>query len=449
MENDSDAGLDGSSTPAGSRLAFERTVVLVLAAVQFTSIVDFMVVMPLGPRLMRELHISPDHFGWIVSSYTFAAALAGLVASSLMDRFSRRSAFLWLYVGFLVGTLLCGLAPNFWALLAARVVTGAFGGILGGLALAIIGDVFPEDRRGRATGALMSAFALASVVGVPFGLFLGTKLGWHAPFLLLVALGLPILIVGFRILPPLNDHLVGRHGPRAHPLHLLASTFAEPNHLRAFALVVSMMLGGFAVITYLSPYLVANVGVSEDELFWVYVAGGSLTLFSSPVVGRLADRFGKLRVYRVIAPLSALLMLLATHLPRVPLFAAVLVFALLMVTNSGRMIAAMAMITGAVAPHRRGGFMSANSAVQHVATGVGAWLGGQMLAQNADHSLRHFDRVGWVAAGFTLLSLYLAGRLRSADSPTPTTTAFAVAAAAAAEATADADNPCIAADPVG
>ncbi len=439
-----DQDADSASTPTGSRSAYERTVVLTLSAVQFTSIVDFMVIMPLGSRLMRELHVQPEQFGWIVSSYTFAAAVAGLVAASVMDRFGRRSAFLSLYAGFLVGTLLCGLAPNFWALLAARVVTGAFGGILGGLALAIIGDVFPEERRGRATGALMSAFALASVVGVPFGLFLGTRMGWHAPFLLLVVLGLPILAVGYRVLPPLREHLEGHPKARAHPLHLLASTFAEPNHLRAFALVVSMMLGGFAVITYLSPYLVLNVGVSEDELFWVYVAGGALTLFTSPVVGRLADYFGKLRVYQVIAPLSALLMLLATHLPRVPLFAAMMVFGLFMVTNSGRMIAAMAMITGTVAPHRRGGFMSANSAVQHVAAGVGAWLGGQMLAENADHSLRHFGRVGWMAAGFTLLSLYLAGRLRPAVS-TPVTTAFSVAAAA--EATADAENPFIATDP--
>jgi predicted MFS family arabinose efflux permease len=428
----------------GPRPGRERAVLLTLAAVQFTSIVDFMVVMPLGSRLMRELHVGPDRFGWIVSSYTFAAAVAGLVGATVLDRVGRRRAFLSLYAGFLVGTLLCGLAPGFWTLLAARVVTGAFGGLLGGLAMAIVGDVFPEERRGRATGALMSAFALASVFGVPFGLFLGTRLGWHAPFLLLVGLGLPILFVGARAMPPLRGHLDGRHGPPAHPLRQLVATFTEPNHLNAFALIVSMMLGGFAVIAYLSPYLVANVGVPEDRLFWVYVVGGGLTLVSSPVIGRLADRFGKLRVYRVVAPLSAVLMLVATHLPRVPLAVAVIVFALLMVCNSGRMIAAMAMITGTVEPRRRGGFLSANSAVQHVATGVGAWLGGQMLAEGAGGRLLHFDRVGWVAAGFTLASLYLAGRLRPAAS---VSAGPAFSLSAAAEATLDADNPLAAADP--
>src|SRR5213078_2051390 len=146
-------------------------------------------------------------FGWVVSAYTMAAGVAGLVASSLMDRFGRKAGFLGLFVGFLVGTLLCGLAPSYRTLLAARVVTGAFGGILGGMALAIIGDVFPEQRRGRATAALMSAFALASVAGVPFGLYLGTRFGWHAPFLLLAALGCPVLAIGARTLPPLRDHI--------------------------------------------------------------------------------------------------------------------------------------------------------------------------------------------------------------------------------------------------
>lgn len=180
------------SSSDSSRRRTERIVLFVLAAVQFTSIVDFMVVMPLGPQLMRSLEIGPAEFGLIVSSYTFAAGVAGLVASSIVDRFSRRTAFLTLYAGFLIGTLLCALAPTYQLLVAARVLTGAFGGVLGGMAMAIIGDVFPEERRGRATGSLMSAFALASVFGVPFGLYLGMTFEWHAPFLALVALGISV-----------------------------------------------------------------------------------------------------------------------------------------------------------------------------------------------------------------------------------------------------------------
>jgi predicted MFS family arabinose efflux permease len=400
---------------------------LTLAAVQFTSIVDFMVVMPLGPQLMRTLGLSPGRFGLIVSSYTLAAGIAGLVASSLIDRFGRKAAFLTLYVGFLIGTLLCGLAPTYATLLTARVITGAFGGVLGGMALAIIGDVFPEERRGAATGALMSAFALASVVGVPFGLYLGTRLGWHAPFLLLAALGCPVLVVALRALPPLREHL-GR-APSAHPLAILRETFTHPNHLRAFALVVSLMFGGFAVIPYISPYLVANVGVSELNLPLVYVAGGGLTLVAAPLIGRLADRYGKLRVYRIVAPVSAVLMFVVTNLPRVSLGIAVAAVAGLMVSNAGRMVAAMAMVTGSVEPRVRGGFMSANSSVQHLSTGLGAFVGSRIITQGPDGTLRHFDLVGLIAVASTLLSLWLAGRLRPAGPSTATSAAFSLGAA--------------------
>ncbi|HVT28707.1 MAG TPA: MFS transporter, partial [Lacipirellulaceae bacterium] len=189
----------------------EQFVLLILAAVQFTTIVDFMIVMPLGPQLMRSLHINPAQFGLIVSSYTFAAGAAGLIASSIVDRFARRTTFLVLYTGFLVGTLCCALAPTYHALAVARVVTGAFGGILGGMSMAIIGDVFPEERRGLATGSLMAGFALASVAGVPAGLYFGTKYGWHIPFIGLAVGGtLPLLLAPF-VLPPLDGHVGNKH----------------------------------------------------------------------------------------------------------------------------------------------------------------------------------------------------------------------------------------------
>jgi predicted MFS family arabinose efflux permease len=397
----------GLGDAAGGR---GRVVLLVLAAVQFTNIVDFMIVMPLGPQLMRTMGIDPARFGLIVSSYTFSACAAGLLAATVVDRFDRKRAFLTLYAGFLIGTLSCGLVNGYAALLAARVVTGAFGGILGGMALAIIGDVFPEHRRGAATGALMSAFAVASVVGVPAGLFLGNTFDWHAPFLALAALAALVLPVASRALPDLRGHLAAR--PPGGTLAELRGTLTHPDHLRAFALVATLMLGGFLVIPYISPYLVANVGVREKDLPLLYVAGGVLTLFSAPTVGRLADRFGKLRVYRVAAPVSAALMLTMTHLPRVPLAVAVAACAALMVGNSGRMVVAMAMVTSCVEPRRRGSFMSLNSAVQHFSTGLGAYLGGLIIVRDRSGLLTHYGRVGWLAVAATVLSLFLAARLR-------------------------------------
>ena len=392
----------------------EMVLLLILASVQFTSIVDFMVVMPLGPQLQRKLHIDNAEFGWIVASYTVAAGLAGLLGSSIMDRFGRKSAFLTLYAGFLLGTLICGISTGYYMLLVARALTGAFGGILGGMAMAIIGDVFPEERRGRATGILMSAFSVATVVGVPAGIYLGGEGGWHVPFLVLAALGLPVLVMAASVLPPLRDHL--HHGRQSHPWAQIVETFCHPNHLRAAAGQVAVMLGSFSVIPSTTLYLVANVGVNETkELPWVFVTGGILTLIGAPLIGRLADRYGKLLVYRVVATIAIGLIFVVTNLPRVPLSMAACAYGLFMLSNAGRMVAALTMITGSVERRLRGGFMSANSAVQHLASGLGAAIGGQILVKAADGTQQHFNRIGLFAAAATALSLWLAGRVRPAQ----------------------------------
>ncbi len=418
FEQGASGGQSASTSSAAEVRRREMILLLILASVQFTSIVDFMVVMPLGPQLQRKLQIDNAQFGWIVASYTIAAGLAGLLASSIMDRFGRKSAFLTLYTGFLLGTLFCGLAAGYSMLLAARALTGAFGGILGGMALAIVGDVFPEERRGRATGILMSAFAVATVVGVPSGIYLGGELGWHVPFLVLAALGLPVLFVAVRVLPPLRDHL--HQTSHSHPLAQIVETFGHSNHIRAFALTVAVMLGSFSIIPSTSLYLVSNVGLDETkDLPWVFFTGGVLTLVGAPLIGRVADRHGKLRVYRVVATMAIVMIFVVTNLPRVPLAVAAGAYGLFMLTNAGRMVTAMTMITGSVERRLRGGFMSANSAVQHLASGLAAAIGGLILVKGADGRQQHFNRIGLFAAVLTALSLWLAGRVRSAQAVEP------------------------------
>lgn len=387
-----------------------RVVLLVLAAVQFTSIIDFMIVMPLGPQLMEKLAINPMKFGWIVSSYTIAASLGGLFAASFVDRFDRKTAFLTLYTGFLLGTLCCGLAPDYLWLLAARVVTGSFGGILGGLALAIVGDVFPEERRGAANGVLMSAFAIASVVGVPFGLELGMRFGWHTPFLVLAGMGLIVLPAGWRALPKLGSHLEQARNDSA--LVELRYLMTHPDHLWAFGLMFLLMIGAFSIIPYMPTYLVMNVGLPEAKLSWVYIVGGGLSLVASPWIGKLADRHGKFRVYRIVAPLSAVVMIAVTNLPHIALPVAIGVAASLFVSNAGRMLVAMTMITSCVEPRRRGSFMSLISSVQHFSAGIGAAIGGQIIGREATGALTHYSVVGLIAVTTTLLSIALAARLR-------------------------------------
>jgi MFS transporter, DHA1 family, inner membrane transport protein len=393
------------SAPAGH----QGVILFTLSALQFIGIVDFMIVMPLGPQLLTDLGIDARKFSWVVSAYTLAAGLAGFLAAPWLDRVPRKSAYLVFSLGLLAGTAACGLAASYPLLLAARCVTGGFGGVLSGLALAIVADVFPAERRGRATGTLMLAFAVASVAGVPLGIALGTRLGWQAPFFALTALGLPLVGLAAWSLPPVATHM---DGPRRHPLSHLLETLTLPAHRRGFALIALLMVGAFGVIPFISTAFVANMGVQERQLPVVFVAGGLLTLASTPLVGRLVDRFGGLAVVRGIIPLSAAMMLVLTHLPRVGIAVAAPVAAMLMATNAGRMVAAMSLITSSIEPRRRGSFMAANSAVQHIASGVGATLSGMIVEGGAGEPLRHFGTVGTIAAGATIASLWLAARIR-------------------------------------
>ena len=404
----SDAPSD-SGYPVAGVAGREGLILFTLAALQFIGLVDFMIVMPLGPQLLADLGIDAREFSWVVSAYTLAAGVAGFLAAPWLDRVPRKTAYLVFSIGLLAGTAACGLAVSYPLLLVARCVTGGFGGVLGGLALAIVADVFPAERRGRATAMLMLAFAVASVAGVPLGIALGTRLGWQAPFFALTAIGLPLVGLAAWSLPPLAAHV---DGTRRHPLAHLLDTLVVPAHRRAFALIALLMVGAFAVIPFISTAFVANVGVTEAQLPLVFIAGGLLTLVSTPLTGRLIDRCGAMPVFFGIVPLSAVMMLVVTHLPAVGIAGAAPVVAVLMATNAGRMVTAMSLITASIEPRRRGSFMSINSAVQHVASGLGAMVGGLIVAGGAGEPLRNFGTVGILAAGVTIASLWLAGRIR-------------------------------------
>ena len=400
-----------ASTPALHSKLQERLILLILASVQFAAIVDFMVVMPLGPELERAVGLNTARFAMVVSAYTYAAAVGGLISTLFLDRFARRPTFLALFAGFILGTFACGFANTYWTLLAARALTGVFGGVIGGMSLTIIGDVFPENRRGSATGILMLGFSLASVAGVPLGLTLGQKYGWHTPFLLLAGACVPLILTAAWVLPRLDGHI--QAGRVVDPSDRLREIFLEPNHIRAFALTVVLMFGGFSVISFVAPFLVTNVGVLEWQLKYTYIAGGIVTLVGMPVIGRLADRFGKLRMFRWVIPANACLLLGVTCLPVLPFPVVLVIFAATMLSNAGRMVPAMAMITSSVEPRLRGGFMGANSAIQHLAAGVGTSFGGLVLVHPKGGTIQNFPIVGLCAAAATLTTLWLAGRLRS------------------------------------
>ncbi|HWK88748.1 MAG TPA: MFS transporter [Longimicrobium sp.] len=389
----------------------EWLLLAVLTAVQFCHVLDFVLVMPLGPMLMRSLRIGPQQFGMLVSAYTFSAALAGLAAAAFMDRFDRKRMLLGLMAGFGIGTLLCGLTEQYAFLIAARIVAGAFGGVMAGVVFAIIGDQIRPERRGTATGVVMASFSAASVLGLPFGLSLAEHSGWQTPFLLLSAVTGLVLVFGLFALPAMRAHVAPVR--EAGPFRGLWEVAREPRHLMAFGFTTAIMFSAFTVTPYLSPYLTRNVGVPETHLDLVYLAGGLATLVTGPVIGRLADRYGHARVFAAAALLSIVPMLAVTNLPRVPLAVVLTVTSLMMVMGSGRMISATALLTGVVVPRHRGSFMSLNASVQQGAAGLATFVGGLVIADGADGRLTRYPWVGALAVGATLATLYLVTRLRT------------------------------------
>ena len=388
----------------------ERLLVLLLAAIQFTHIMDFMIMMPLGPQLMRVMLISPQQFGLLVSAYTLTAAVAALVVAFYTDRFDRRKTLLFLYAGFVISTLLCGIAPGYGSLLSARAVAGAFGGVAGATVHSIIGDAVPEQRRGAATGMIMSAFALSSIIGVPIGLFLAAHFSWRAPFLFLVVVSTLVLILTWKILPPMRGHIV--EGESHRPLDQMKAVLGTANHLRAFVFMFALMFAGFSVIPFISPYMVANVGLKETDLPYLYFFGGLATAFTSRYIGKLADRHGKRQIFTLIGVISIAPLLITTNLPPVPVPVAICASVIFMVFVSGRFVPAMALVISSVEPRLRGGFMSINSAIQQLGLGAASLLAGSIIGHGTAGTLTRYWLVGFIAVGATLLAIALAWRVK-------------------------------------
>lgn len=388
----------------------ELAVLLTLAAVQFTHIVDFMIVMPLGPQLMRVLDVGPQPFSLLVAAYMLAAAASGFVAAFWIDRYDRKRALLALYGGFVVATALCGLAPSYPLLLLARFGAGVFGGILGSLVLAIVADLVPYARRASATAIVAASFSLAAVAGVPLALWLASVGSWRLPFLLLAALSIVFALAAMRLLPSLAGHLAGHR--RRHPLEQLRLIFGGANHRRAFGLTLMLMFAGFTVIPFIPSYLVSNVGISERDLAVVYFAGGATTLVTLQVIGRLADRYGKKRVFSLVAFVSVVPILIVTHMPPLPLASVVPLAVLSFVFVTGRFGPAMALVSAAAAPPLRGSFMSFNGSIQQLGSALASFAAGMIVGRAADGTLTRFGAVGWLAVGCTLACVWLAQRVR-------------------------------------
>ena len=395
------------TTPLSPRA--ERFFLLTLAGIQFSHVLDFMIMMPLGPVLMAALGIGTHEFGLLVASYSFSAAISGILAATFVDLFERKRLLLIVFTLFGVATLSCGLAPGYSTLMLARGLAGVFGGIMGALVQTMIADSIPFSRRARASSVVSSAFSISTIAGVPLSLLLANHFGWRAPFILIAALTVIFLGIGLRFLPELRHH-IGEE-KRAHLLSATFSVLGDSNHLRALFFSALVIFSGFTIIPYITVYAVNNVGIALDDIPIVYLVGGTATFISARLIGRWADKFGKVEVYRRVALLAMVPTLVLTHAGVLPLWIWLIISASFFVLISGRMIPSMAIIASSAQPKLRGTFMSLNSTVQSLAMGLATTLAGFLTSFDATGRIVGYSLVGYVAVAANLVAIWFVSRI--------------------------------------
>jgi predicted MFS family arabinose efflux permease len=402
------APIDDQAKPVSGFSRYQSFLVAVLAFVQFTIILDFMIMSPLGAIIMPALNITAAQFGVAVSAYAFSAGISGILAAGFADRFDRKRLLLFFYVGFTLGTALCALAPTYHVLLLGRIVTGLFGGVMGSIVLAIVTDLFALHLRGRVMGFVQTAFAASQVLGIPAGLFLSNHWNWHVSFGALVGLSIAGMAAVLLLMKPVNGHLLLKQDTNAFR-HLIA-TVGQPRYTLAFAVTTLLATGGFMLMPFGSAYTVNNLGIDLVHLPTIYLVSGLFSIFIGPLVGRASDAFGKFPTFAFGSIVSIVMVLVYTQLDRLghaTLITVIVVTVLMFVGIFSRMIPSQALISAIPDPSQRGSFSAVSASLQQLSGGLGSVLAAALIAQSADGTLLHFDRLGYVVVATSLVSLTL------------------------------------------
>jgi predicted MFS family arabinose efflux permease len=388
----------------------ERVLIFLLAALNFTHILDFMIMMPLSNYLMPYFHITPQQFSLLVGAYSLSAVFSGILLSTMVDKHDRKKVLLLVYIGFVIGTLACGFADSYRLLMAARLTAGFFGGIIGGQVFSIIADVFNYERRGMAVGSVMAAFAIASIVGVPVSLYLTNlfHFNWHVPFLLVG--GLACLLIPFMILfiPSLKDHITVKENSR-YRFDALLKVFQNPSQGMALLFTMLMMMGHFLIIPFINPYMEFNKGYSKQQIPMVYLVGGIASLLAAIYLGRVSDNVGKFKVFSFTVLASLVMVYGITNMPPIPFSWVLPFFAIWFIFATGRGVTAQAMVTNVVERDQQGSFMVLNSSMQHAGTFLASIISGLIVIENKNHKIQHYEWVGYLSI-VVLLACFLLGR---------------------------------------
>ena len=401
------------SNPAAELIPFtsyQVFIIALLALLQFTIILDFMIISPLGDLLMKKLDLVPSQFGSIVSVYAISAGVSGILAAGFADKFDRKKLLLFFYTGFLLGTVFCGLAWSYHTLLIARLVTGVFGGVVGSISMAIITDVFSLQQRGRVMGFVQMAFAGSQILGVPIGILLANKWGWNSTFFMVAGLAVLIGMAVVIRMKPVTAHLAMQRDKT--PLQHLWHTIQKKDYRIGFLATAMLSMGGFMIMPFTSAFLVNNVHILQERLPVIFFCTGIASMVIMPVVGRLSDRIDKFKIFTAGSILASIMILIYTNLTPVPIWVVILINVVLFMGIMSRMVPATTLNSAVPEPYDRGAYMSINSSLQQMAGGFAAMFAGFVVVQQSKSSpLEHFNWLGYVMVCFIVICLFLVYRM--------------------------------------
>lgn len=392
--------------------SYQVIVIVLLALTQFSVVLDFMVMSPLGDMLMKSMSLTTTQFGLAVSAYAISAGVSGLLTAGFADSFDRKKLLLFFYIGFIVGTLLCGLASSYPLLIAARIFTGIFGGVIGSIGMAIVADLFSLQQRGRVMGFMQMGFGASQVLGIPISLYLANAWGWQMPFFMIVGLAFTIwLLIVFK-LKPITEHLQVKSDKSAF-LHLL-HTISNRNYRIGFLSTALLSLGGFMMMPWGSAFSINNLNVTQEQLPLLFMISGVATLIIMPFIGKLSDKFDKLKLFAIASVWMMIVVVIYTGLTPVPFWVVVMLNILLMMGIMSRMVPAMALVTALPEMKDRGAFMSINSSLQQIAGGIAAAIGGMIVVQKDKYSpLEHYDTLGYVIVVISIVGIVMLWRVNN------------------------------------
>lgn len=394
-----------TSPPLGFS-SYNKLVIFILAVTQFTVLLGFMIMSPLGDMLMKSIHLTPMQFGTVVSAYAFSAGASGLLTAGFADRFDRKKLLLFFYIGFILGTFICGFASSYLSLVIARIITGLFGGVIGSISLAIVTDIFSLQQRGRVMGLIQMGIGASQVLGIPVGLYLGNAFGWQSVFMVIGILAVIIALLITLKLKPITSHLALQqsHSVLSH----LWNTFSKKQYLISYAAAAMLAVGGYLIMPFSSVFAVNNLQVSQAQLPLLFMFAGVSSLIIMPYVGRLSDRFEKINIFTIAIIWMTIMVVIYTNLSPLPFIWIVVLNIVMQMGILSRSTPGSALISAVPEISDRGAFMSMNASIQQIAGGIAAWLSGLIVYQSSPTApLENYPIIGYAVALVSLLSLVL------------------------------------------